>query len=157
LLQTGTTKQKGAFYGTSGNVAVKFLWKENPWGDRWDRTAGCLYVNGRVKTKMYPPYNTDGNGYLDSGITIGGTSGGYQSAIKMTDHGRIPQTVSGSDSTYIPDGCWYNNSGTFYAIVGGHCGSGLLVGPSCLNLSNALSHAHWSVGPSLSYRKPVAA
>lgn len=157
LLKTGTLKQKGAFYGTSGNVACKFLWKEEPWGGRWDRIAGCLNVNGKIKVKMYPKYNTDGTGYIDTGITPGGTNGGYISDATMTEYGRVPKTASGSDSTYFPDGLWYNNSGTTYALAGGACRDGLPVGPSCLGLATALSLAGWSVGPSLSYRKPVAA
>ena len=157
LLQTGTTKTKGAFYGTSGNVAVKFLWKENAWGDRWDRIAGCINANGTIKVKMNPPYNTDGSGYISTGITPGGTSGGYISAAKMTSYGLIPQTASGSDATYWPDGLWFNNSQVDYALAGGNCAAGLRVGPSCLILSDALSGAYWSFGPSLSYKKPVAA
>ena len=157
LLTTGTTKAKGPFYGTSGNVAMKFLWKENAWGDRWDRTAGCMLVGGKIKVKMYPPYNDTGNGYEDTGITPGGTSGGYISAGTMTENGFIPSTASGTDSTYWPDGLWYNTSTTAYAIVGGACNGGLLCGPSCLLLGSALSPAAWGFGPSLSYRRPVAA
>ena len=157
LLQTGTLKDKGPFYGTSGNVAVKFLWKENAWGDRWDRIAGCMNVSGTIRLKMHPPYNTDASGYINTGITPGGTNGGYISAAKMTSYGLIPQTASGSDSTYWPDGLWFNNSQTDYAIAGGACNYGALVGPSCLHLNNALSLANWSIGPSLSYKKPVAA
>lgn len=157
LLQTGTLKDKGPFYGTSGNVAVKFLWKENAWGDRWDRIAGCMNVSGTIRVKMHPPYNTDASGYVNTGITPGGTSGGYISAAKMTSYGLIPQTASGSDSTYWPDGLWFNNSQTDYAFAGGSCNVGALVGPSCLYLDGALSGANWHIGPSLSYKKPVAA
>ena len=157
LLQTGTLKDKGPFYGTSGNVAVKFLWKENAWGDRWDRIAGCMNVSGTIRVKMHPPYNTDASGYINTGITPGGTSGGYISAAKMTSYGLIPQTASGSQTTYWPDGLWFNNSQTDYAFAGGGCDYGALVGPSCLYLSIALSFAYWNVGPSLSYKKPVAA
>ncbi len=157
LLQTGTTKQKGAFYGTSGNVAMKFLWKENAYGDRCDRIQGCINDSGTIKVKMHPPYNTTAEGYENTGVTPGGTSGGYISDGVMTQYGFIPKTASGSDSTYWPDGLWFNNSQRDFALVGGACYVGLRVGASCVNVADLLSSANWSIGPSLSYRRPVAA
>ena len=66
LLATGTLKSKGMFYGTSGNVAVKFFWLENYYGGRWDRTYGVVYTtSGKILTKPYPPYNIDGTGYTN--------------------------------------------------------------------------------------------
>lgn len=158
LLQTGTLKNKGMFYGTSGNAAVKVFWLENYYGDRWDRTAGAVYgTDGKLKVKMYPPYNTDGTGYINTGVTFAGTSGGYISDTIMTEYGRLPKTASGSDSTYVPDGLWWNTSQLNYALSGGYCYNGLRVGVSCLYLADALSASAWVIGPSLSYKKPAAA
>ena len=157
LFKTGTIKDKGMFYGTSGNVAVKVFWLENYYGDRWDRTDGIMYNNGHVIVKPYPPYNTTGEGYFDTGITITGTSGGYIKTTKMTEYGDIPTVCSGSSSTYIPDGCWFNNSGLRFGLWGGDCNDDLLVGPAALALGSELSNSDWAFGPSLSYKKPILA
>lgn len=158
LLTTGTLKDKGMFYGTNGNDAVKIFWLENYYGDRWDRTAGRVYgTDGHIKVKPHRPYNTDGTGYIDTGITISGTSGGCISKTKLTEYGRMPVEVSGSETTYIPDGCWFNTSQLNYLLSGGACDDGLRVGVSCVGLNNLFSDASWDFGPSLSYKKPMAA
>lgn len=98
----------------------------------------------QILVKMTPPYNTTGDGYTNTGITPGGTSGGYISAAKMTENGLIPQTAGGSETTYFCDGLWFNAS--CYALVGGSCGDGLRVGAFYLVLSNAVSCARWYIG-----------
>ena len=158
LKQTGLLKSKGMFYGDNNNGPVKVFWLENYYGDRWDRTAGCVYgTDGKLKVKMHPPYNTDGTGYIDTGVTLGGSSGGYISESKMTEYGRLPVTMSGSESTYIPDGVYFNTSQLNYALSGGACTYGLHVGPSALIVSYALSNSLWGCGPSVSYKAPAAA
>jgi len=156
LLTTGTISNKGAFYGTSGNVAMKVFHIENYYGDIWNRIRGCV-TNGskQILVKMTPPYNTAGTGYINTGVTPGGTSGGYISVAKMTENGLIPQTASGSETTYFCDGLWFNAS--CYALVGGSCGNGLRVGAFSLDLYNAVSHAYWSVGAALSCEQPSLA
>ena len=156
LLTTGTKKDKGMFSCKNNNDAVKVLWLENYWGDRWDRTYGAVYgTDGKIKVKMFPPYNTDGSGYHDTGVTISGTSGGYISETKMTEYGMLPKVVSGSDSTYEADGCWFNTTQLNFLLRGGYCRSGALCGLSVWYVNNLFSHAYWDVGPSLSYKTPV--
>ena len=149
LLKTGTISNKGAFYGTSGNAAMKVFHIENYYGDIWNRIRGCV-TNGskQILVKMTPPYNTTGDGYTNTGITPGGTSGGYISAAKMTENGLIPQTAGGSETTYFCDGLWFNAS--CYALVGGNCDSGLRVGAFCLFLYSAVSNTSWAIGAALS-------
>lgn len=157
LLATGTIKNKGMFYGTSGNAAVKFFWLENYYGDRWDRTYGVVYTTGgHILVKLYPPYNTDGSGYKDTGLTIKGTSGGYISKTKMTDSGEFPIEASGSDSTFQPDGCWFSTAQLNFLLWGASCGNGLPVG-AAFDVDAPFSHAAWDVGPSLAYKEPIAA
>ena len=157
LLTTGTLSDKGQFCGYSATgKAMKVFHIENWWGNCWERIAGLMYVSGTIRTKMYPTYNTDGTGYTNTGVTMGGTSGGYCSATKMTDQGRLPVTMSGSDSTYTCDGGWFNASQVDYALVGGPCGNGLLVGASCVNLDNLVSDSVWAVGAALSCEQPAA-
>lgn len=157
LLQTGTLKDKGMFYGTNGNAAVKFFWLENYYGDRWDRKYGVVYTtSGHILTKPYPPYNTDGSGYEDTGITISGTSGGYISKTKMTEYGEFPVVVSGSETTYQPDGCWFNTTQLNFLLWGAACDSGLHVG-AAFDVNDPFSHSRWNFGPSPAYKYPKAA
>ena len=104
---------------------------------------------------MTPPYNTSGSGYTATGITPGGTSGGYINAAKMTSNGLIPQTASGSETTYYCDGLWF--AASCYALVGGNCNNGLKVGAFCLALHNAVSNSTWHIGAALSCEQPASA
>lgn len=157
LLATGTLKNKGMFYGTNGNVAVKFFWLENYYGDRWDRKYGVVYTTGgKILAKPYPPYNETGSGYTDTGLTITGTSGGYISKTKMTDIGEFPITVSGSETTYQPDGCWFSTAQLNFLIWGAPCNAGLHVG-AAFDVYAPFSYSDWNIGPSLAYKQPIAA
>ena len=158
LLKTGTLSDKGRFYGTNGSgKGMKVFHIENWWGNAWERIAGLMNVSGTIRTKMTPKYNTTGDGYVNTGVTMGGTSGGYCSKTKMTDQGRLPVTMSGSQTTYTCDGGWFNNSQVDYAIVGGACHNGFLCGGSCVNLSNLVSHSGWYIGAALSCEQPLVA
>ena len=157
LLATGTLKSKGMFYGTSGNVAVKFFWLENYYGDRWDRTYGVVYTtSGKILTKPYPPYNIDGTGYTNTGITIAGTNGGYIKKTKMTEYGEFPIDVSGSETTYQPDGCWFSTAQLNFLIWGAACDYGLHVG-AAFYVYYPFSYSNWRIGPALAYKQPIAA
>ena len=154
LLTAGTISDKGQFYGTSGNVAHKVFHIENLWGNQWERIAGLMLISGVIHTKMVPGYNITGAGYTNTGITMGGTNGGYISKQHMTDNGWLPETMSGSETTYTPDGGWFA-SGTTYAFVGGSCGDGLRCG-CAVGLIDAVSHSSWSIGAALSCEQPAA-
>ena len=155
LLQTGTLKNKGMFWGSTGNVAVKVFWLENYFGDRWDRKYGCVTdANGQVLVKMFPPYNTDGSGYTATGVTPTGTSGGYISKTKLGDFGDIPTEVNGSETTNIPDGCWF--AAGCFLVWGGACNHGLHVGVA-FDVDAAVSYSHWNLGGSPAYKSPLAA
>jgi len=156
LLKTGTLSDKGQFYGTSGNIAMKCFHIENHYGDIWERIEGMV-TNGsnHILVKEAPPYNTSGSGYTDTGVVPGGTPGGYINAAKMTQYGLIPKTASGSDSTYYADGLWFSTN--CYALVGGYCSYGLLVGAFALNVTGALSASNWYIGAALSCEQPIGA
>lgn len=157
LLQTGTLKNKGMFYGTNGNVAVKFFWLENYYGDRWDRKYGVFYnTSGHILVKLYPPYTIDGTNCIDTGLTITGTSGGYISKIKMTEYGGFPIVVSGSETTFFPHGCWFGTAQLNFLLWGAHCHGARYVG-AAFNVDGPFSRSGWSVGPSLAYKYPKAA
>ena len=156
-LVTGGAYNKGQFYGKSTTRDyVKVFHIENWWGNVWERIEGCVTnASTRIMVKSTPPYNTSGTGYVDTGVTPGGTSGGYISACKMTEHGLIPMTASGSETTQYPDGLWF--AASCYALVGGYFRNGLHVGALALAVGLALSIAGWDVGSALSCEQPLAA
>jgi len=154
LHKTGLLVAKGPYYGGNGNTDMKFMWLENWYGDRWERTFGVWYINNILYVKDFAPYTTDGDvtNYENLGRGITGTSGGYISEVTYDEHGMIPKTVSGSQTTYVPDGCWFSN-GTQFLLRGAACYDSLLVG-AAFNVNNPFSHSNWSFGPSPAYKNP---
>jgi hypothetical protein len=159
----GTMNDKGLFYGKSDEVSgVKVFGMENFYGNIWRRLVGWVMVDGVQKIKLTVGtednstgvgYNTTGAGYIElSGATPSGTSGGYVSANKVTDHGLIPVTASGSATTYSCDGLWFNNSGTRLACVGGSWSYGAKVGASFAHLDNTPAARSAYVGAAPSYK-----
>lgn len=156
-LPTGTLDDKGQFYGyNDGSHEVKVFHMEKWWGNRWDRVVGYICDNGRIKVKMYPPYNLTGNGYIDTGVDAC-KDGGYQKDQYMTRWGRFPKSVGASSSTYLCAYYWINLTILAIALVGGHCISGAYCDASCVYLNHAATDAAWSVGASLSCEQPSAA
>lgn len=160
-LASGQLNDKGGFHGDGNNGCVKVFHSENPWGNVWKILQGFILVNGVVCLKFTPntndgstatAYNKTGSGYINTGITISGTSGGYISSIALAgDYAFVPTVVSGSSSTFIPDGCWFNNSIIGFARFGGNSGAGLLCGSFALVVLHAVSVSAWTFGLSLSY------
>ena len=100
-LNSGTLNSKGQFYGYSDMThQVKIFHIEKWWGDRYDRIAGLISNNGRVKAKMSPPYNLTGSGYIDTLVDLP-LSDGWQKDTRMTQYGRFPITVGAGASTYV--------------------------------------------------------
>ena len=160
-LASGQLNDKGGFHGDSNNGCVKVFHSENPWGNVWKILQGFILVNGVVCLKFTPntndgstatAYNKTGSGYINTGITISGTSGGYISSIALAgDYAFVPTVVSGSSSTFIPDGCWFANSIIGFARFGGFSDSGLFCGSFALTVNGAVSVSDWHFGLSLSY------
>lgn len=150
-LQTGGASDKGQFYGTNKTRDyVKVFHIENWWGNVWERIEGCVTNGGtRILIKNTAPYNTAGTGYIDTGITPSGTSGGFISACAMTENGLIPKTAAGSETTHYPDGLWF--AASCYALVGGSCNCGFHCGAFVLCLNDALSNSDWTLGAALSF------
>lgn len=160
LIKSGTMDKKGLFYGSNiAGIGIKVFGIENYYGNRWDRIAGYMYVNGVIKVKLtygledgsnVTGYNQDGTGYIElPNSTISGTNGRYISKGYTNDYGFFPKIVNGSANTYECDGGYFSN-GIMYALVGGGCDAGLLVGPLCVDLDYAASYSYWSIGGSSS-------
>lgn len=157
LKSSGAGNTKGQFYGKHANDVVKVFHIENFWGNIWKLMQGLIYnTTGKYAVKMCRPYSTTGSGYDTLTFGLSGTSGGYQSAHSMGEYGLLPTTVSGSDSTYIPDGCWWNTTQQNFARFGSNGHNCLLVGCALL-LSGALSYSHWFFGLGLTCEQPLAA
>ena len=157
---TGTMMDKGMFYGTSNNTVstmtgVKLFYLENYYGSRWDRIAGCINNKGRYLIKPSRPYNdetTVGLNYIDTGIVVPTASGSYQSSHIMTSIGLLPIICSGSETTYIPDGMWSNNSQVDYGLRGGYWGNGSICGVSYLLVNCVFSYSDADDGASPCYK-----
>lgn len=164
VIGQGTMNTKGMFWGSNDQTSgVKVFGMENPYGNIWRRIRGYILNAGDIKVKMThgvqdgtsaSDYNLDGTGYTSIGA-VSGTSGGYISAMHIKKYGLFPKTVSGTDSTYYPDGCYFNNSGVRYAFVGGAWNSGLLVGCFCVLLYGYATITYTYVGAALSC-KPLS-
>ena len=158
FLKTGTMNGLGQFYGySSATNGVKLFYCENFFGNYWKRIRGLINDNGIIKVKFVPPYDSTGAGYINTGVTPSGTSGGYINKMEMTDGGRIPAVASGSETTYECDGFWFNNGQVDVALFGGYRGDGTRCGLSYWSLAGLATYVSAYIGASLSCKPPVAA
>lgn len=150
----GSLKDKGPFWGSSnGTSDVKVFWIEGFWGNVWEGMAGLILAGSAgIKVKMTPPYNFDGTDYEATNIVPSGTSGGYVNLASVSDkYGYVPKVASGSETTYMCDGLWFNDSQTDYALVGGNWHDAGRCGSRYVSLNNLASHTSATVGSRLSY------
>ena len=153
-IAVGTLKDKGPFWGSSnGTSDVKVFWIEGFWGNVWESMAGMILAGSAgIKVKMTPPYNFDGTDYEATNIVPSGTNSGYVNLASVSDkYGYVPKVASGSETTYMCDGLWFNNSQTDYALVGAAWYSAGLCGSRCVRLNDPASLANEAVGSRLSY------
>lgn len=144
LSRTGTLLTGGRFYGYGSKVNKprKFMHCEQQAG-AWERINGLLYVGGKYYVKESEPYNETGDGYINTGLSMSGTSGGYIKTQVMTKQGCFPTELGGSSDTYYCCGGWYNAGQVDHALVGGGCDSSLLCG-GAVRVNSLVSSAAWS-------------
>lgn len=163
LLKTGTMNSKGLFWGENTEEAgVKVFGMENYYGNQYRRTVGLILANGTAKVKLSPSvkdgssatnYNTDGTGYIEiPNSTPSGTNGGYIRDMLYTALGMFPTVITGSSSTYYPDGCRFNIAIIAFAIFGGTLSEGRHCGALNVFLDAKATRWGWDVGASLSYK-----
>lgn len=153
-IAVGSLKDKGPFWGSSnGTSDVKVFWIEGFWGNVWEGMAGMILAGSAgIKVKMTPPYNFDGKDYEATNIVPSGTSGGYVNLASVSDKfGYVPKVASGSETTYMCDGLWFNNSQTDYARVGGSWDSAGRCGSRAVSLNDLASSTYAHFGSRLSY------
>ena len=127
------TYHTGRAAGTDGNVAIQYRNIENWWGNVLEWRDGIIFSGANICTYNNPANFADT--YNGTGATVRSntraTSGGWIKAWghDSSDNSFIyPNTVGGSDTTYVPDLCYYS-SGVRGLYVGGYYDSGTDAGP----------------------------
>lgn len=117
------TYHTGRASGTDGYTAVQYRWIENPWGNVFDFVDGANF-SARVSYICTTPsaFADDTTaGYTAAGITLPSSGWpkkmGVSSALPWL---LLPDTVGGSDSTYVPD-YMYSAAGWRVLCVDGIC------------------------------------
>lgn len=157
LSRTGTLLTGGRFYGYGSKVNKprKFMHCEQQAG-AWERINGLLYVGGKYYVKESEPYNETGDGYINTGLSMSGTSGGYIKTQVMTKQGCFPTELGGSSDTYYCCGGWYNAGQVDHALVGGGCGASLLCG-GAVAVGSLVSVASWGLSARPYCKTPTTA
>lgn len=166
IITTGSMDNKGLFWGENqGAAGVKVFGIENWWGNMWRNCIGWINNRGTQLVKLtygqedgstVDDYNLTGSGFISvAEATPQGTNGGYINKWKYSEKGLNPYTASGSATTYLCDGFWFDNSQVDCAFVGGGSADGLLCGAFCSYLNYTASNALWNIGCSLSYKDAV--
>ena len=151
FLNSGTLNNKGQFYGYNDTThQVKVFHIEKWWGDRFDRIAGLISDNRRVKTKMSPPYNLTGSEYIDTLVDLP-LSDGWQRDTRMTQYGRFPITVGAGASTYVCEFIFVPYAAKYPACVGG------MYSNNATTVLSFMVTAKSYVGASISCESPIDA
>jgi hypothetical protein len=145
---TGTVSANHTDYGD-----CQYRYIENLWGNCYDWCDGIYFSGANIYVVKNPAnFSDSANGTL---VGTRPTSGGYISALAKSavtgfDWFWYPSAVAGSDSTYIPDYCYYNASGVVLR-VGGYYYQYPNYGLFCLGGSNAATDASAYIGSRLQY------
>ena len=155
-----TTKAACAqFKGYNDSIHhVTAFFIQDPWGNRWDRTPGLNRINRAYKTKMIPPYTSNGNSdstYLTASIQTPSAEGWLKTISSTNQFGNLPETVGATETTFFKS-YFYTNSSTDekLALVGGSCGNVAGFSPRYVALNDASSSHAWSIGGSPCFVSP---
>lgn len=141
----------GRAAGTDGQTAVQYRHIEDPWGNVGEWIDGINFNDGTVYVCTDPAKYADdtATGYTNIGTKA--QSYGYIKSLGFSPdapYAFFPEAIGGSDSTYIPDRCYYN-SGWRVLLVGGTWGDGLSAGLFACSMGHASSIARSSLGARL--------
>ena len=155
-----TTKAACAqFKGYNDSIHhVTAFFMQDPWGNRWDRTPGLNRINRAYKTKMIPPYTSNGNSdstYLTASIQTPSAEGWLKTISSTNQFGNLPEAAGATETTFFKS-YFYTNSNTDekLALVGGNCYAGAGCSPRYVSLSSAGSCHNWSIGGSPCFVSP---
>ena len=156
----GSLKNKPAFCGYSdGTSDVKVLYIEGIWGNVRESLAGIVVdaSTKNYKVSMVPPYNVDGDAYVDTNITASyRENGGYVKNNVCTDQfGYIPIDMDGSETTYMCDLLLTKLDRTVpcVAVTSGGYNEGGIAGSRTLYMHISATSTNTSIGTRLSYLK----
>lgn len=147
------TYHTGRAAGTDGQTAVQYRNIENPWGNVREWRDGIIFSDANIST-----YNNPAN-FSD---TYNGTGAVVRSNKRATTSGWIkawgydtndpsfiyPSEVGGSETTFVPDYCYYN-TGVRALYVGGSYGFGTNAGPFYLFGLNTPTNTYAYLGSRL--------
>lgn len=145
---TGTVSANHTDYGD-----CQYRYMENLWGNVFDFCDGIYFNDTDIYVIKNPANFSDTTGGTKVGTRP--NSGGYisafaKSAVTGFDWFYYPSAVAGSDSTYIPDCCYYNASGVVLCVGGSYSqypGYGLFF----LSGNDAATYKYASRGSRLQY------
>ena len=125
VLETGTLKNKGQFYGyADSSHQVKVFHIERAWSEVMSILAGLIIHNSTYYVKMTREGTgyqfTNVNGYTNTGIVFSNVINGYVTKVKCCEYGMFNLVVDGSASTYYCDGCYCVNMSLGICAYGGY-------------------------------------
>ena len=143
---TGTTAASRTTYGS-----CQYRYIEDLWGNVYDWCDGIYFSGSNVYCIKSPSNFSDSSGGTLVGTreTSGGYISGYTTPTASSfEYALYPNSVNGSDSTYICDYCYYGSSGVVLH-VGGSYGQSLYHGLFFLNGNSSVSNSSSSLGSRL--------
>lgn len=143
VYHTGTSAASRTTYGS-----VQYRHIEGLWDNVYDWCDGIRFSGSTVYCIANPASFSDTSGGTNVGTratSSGWISGWTNPTADGFEYALYPNAVSGSESTYVCDYCYYNASGVVLR-VGGNYGQGQYHGAFCLYGSNTASSANAGIG-----------
>ena len=146
---TGTMQSSRTTYG----VGVQYRYIEDPWGNVSEWCDGIRFSGTTVYAYKKPSEYSDSTGGTSVGTRP--SSGNYISKWNVPsatgyEWALYPSEVSGSNSTYVADYCYYYSSGVVL-FVGGDYYQSQIYGLFCLNGYNVATYKGGDIGGRLQY------
>nr|WP_325293603.1 hypothetical protein [uncultured Oscillibacter sp.] len=147
------TYHTGRAAGTDGQTAVQYRNIENPWGNVREWRDGIIFSDTNICTYNNPANFSDA--YNGTGAVVRSNKRAASSGwIKAWGHDTndpsfiYPSEIGGSETTFVPDYCYYN-AGVRALSVGGNYGGGSSAGPFCLYGSHTPASTNANLGSRL--------
>ena len=140
---TGTSAASRTTYGS-----VQYRHIEGLWDNVYDWCDGIYFSGVNVNCIKNPANFSDTGGGTTVGTrasTSGWISGWTNPTVDGFEYALYPNAVSGSESTYVCDYCYYNASGVVL-YVGGYYGQNQNHGAFYLDGNYAASNAYANIG-----------
>ena len=156
-INTGATDSMsyhtGRAAGTDGQTAVQYRNIENPWGNVLEWRDGIIFSDANICTYNNPANFADT--YNAAGAAVrsnkrAATGGWIKAWGRDTNDPSFiyPSEVGGSETTFVPDYCYYY-TGVRALVVGGNYGNGGNAGPFYLDGSSAPTGTFANLGSRL--------